>query len=160
MLKEATKKNSLTFVMDEEDHVLMKDFFHFYFRLIYTFKNSEHILDREESIIYEMNGIKLTHQGIPFQNHEFRDSKSDLLIQLSDVFVGLVGKLSTFINTLSPVDIEREITNLTGGQKSCLDAFLKVIVKSDRKNQAFFHNVNGLSELDKFKLIFNLRGYS
>ena len=50
ILKEAKKNNSLPFIMDEKDHILIKDFSQFYLRPIYLFKNSNHIFDNEVAI--------------------------------------------------------------------------------------------------------------
>lgn len=50
ILKQAGKKDSLPFVMDEENYVLIGDFSQFYLRPIYLFENSNHIFDNEVAI--------------------------------------------------------------------------------------------------------------
>jgi hypothetical protein len=59
ILKEARRKGSLPFIMDEESFVLINDFSHFYFRPVYMFKNSTHVFDKEDSIVELLANYKI-----------------------------------------------------------------------------------------------------
>jgi len=148
---------SLPFIMNEEDHVLLKDFTSFYLRPMYTFRNSEHIFDKEETMESVINDYTLTDHGRPFTNHRFEDSKNELLIQTSDIFVGFAGKLSTFINSNTHDKIEVIICGLNELQRDNLDTYMDIINKSEAKNRAFFHNFDCHEELSKLQLIFEMR---
>jgi len=101
LLKQAKKKGSLPFVMDEEDYILLKDLSHFYLRPIYLFKNSRHVFDNEDSIAETVGGYKILVDGEEVKNYVFVDSKSSQLVQASDIFIGLMGKFTGYINTSS-----------------------------------------------------------
>jgi hypothetical protein len=157
ILKESEKKNSLLFIMDETDHVLLREFSQFYLRSIYMFRNSTHIIDNELSIDETLKELNATYEGRPIENFRFEDSMNDPLIQISDGIVGFTGKLFTFINSNSHTQIEVLIAGLTQKQLQTLDTYLDLILKSQKKNFAFFHNVDAYEELSKFNLIFEIR---
>jgi len=158
ILRDSEKLESLPFVMDEEDYILMSDLVHHYLKPIYTFRNSTHIFDKEASIESSIEEYNITYNGSPLSNFRFEDSKNDLLIQISDIFIGLVGKLSTFINSSSAGEIELALSRLDGKQLGTLDTYLDIINKADDKNKAFFHNTDSFEELGKLQMIFELRG--
>jgi hypothetical protein len=116
ILKEAKKKNSLPFVMDEEDYILLKDLSHFYLRPIYLFKNATHIFDNEDSISETVNDYKILDEGVEIKNYTFIDSQTNQLIQLSDVFVGIMGKLTNYLNTSSRGKIDTDFSSLSAIQ--------------------------------------------
>jgi len=157
ILRESKKQNSLPFIEDEEDFILLKDLSQFYLYPIYTFKNSKHIFDRETSIEEIINQFNITNNGQTINSYRFEDSKNDKLIQVSDVFIGLVGKYSRFINITSIDEIKNMIPKLNPLQLSNLDLYLDIISKSDKKNKAFLHNVDCYEEMSKSTLIFELR---
>lgn len=157
ILKESKKQKSLPFIMDEEDFVLLKDFSNFYLRPIYLFKNSTHIFDREDTIRSILSEFIFCDGEKIVDCYSFEDSKDNLYIQASDIFVGLVGKLSTFINTHSRTDIENSIQNLSAFQVESLDLYLELVKKCDRKNIAFFHSIDSIEEMSKLRLLYQMR---
>ena len=157
ILKESEKKNSLPFIMNETDHILVQDFSQFYLRPIYTFRNSTHVIDNEVAIDDIFKEQNITYEGNTIENFRFEDSINDPLIQVSDGIVGFTGKLFTFINSNSHQQIKSLIADLTVRQLETLDAFLDLISKSEKKNRAFIHNVNAHEELSKLNLIFEIR---
>lgn len=158
ILKESDRKGSLPFVMDEEDHILLKDLSQFYLRPIYLFKNSTHIFDNEESIADIIRDYKIFDGDDVIRNYSFVDSQTNRLVQLSDVFVGLLGKLHNYLNTSSPDKIETDIIALTALQNTNIDLLLDVIDKSANENIAFLHATDSYEELAKMNVIRDLRG--
>ncbi len=154
ILRESEKKGSLPFVMDETDYILLKDFFQFYLRPLYVFKNSEHIFDNEDTIRATLDKYELTDNGTEFKHYEFKDSKEDILIQLSDVFVGIVGKFFNFINTTSIDEIGDILDNFSEIQEENFCLYLKLITKSDNDNIGFIHNTMSISDMEKLNFIF------
>lgn len=63
ILKESKRKKTLPFVMDEQDHVLLKEFYHFYLRPLYVFKNSKHVFDNEDEIKETFDKYELLDDG-------------------------------------------------------------------------------------------------
>ncbi|WP_242045589.1 MULTISPECIES: DUF3800 domain-containing protein [unclassified Calothrix] len=157
ILKEAKKKNSLPFIMDEEDYILLNNFSQFYLRPIYLFKNSSHIFDNEVAIAEILAGYKIVDSGEEIRNYSFADSQSDLLIQASDIFVGLMGKFTNYINTSSSEKIANDFDSLSEKQLNSIDLFLDLIDKSHKKNIAFLHSIDSYEELTKMSLIREIR---
>lgn len=153
ILKEAKKKNSLPFVMDEDDFILLKDLSHFYLRPIYLFKNSTHIFDNEDSIAETVNDYKILDEGVEIKNYTFVDSQTSQLIQLSDVFVGLMGKLTNYLNTSSRENINTDFVSLSATQQKNIDLLINVIDKSHNKNIGFLHNTDSFEEMSKMAII-------
>jgi len=157
ILKESKKAKSLPFVMDEDDFVLLKDFSGFYLRPIYMFKNSTHIFDKEDSVEDVLSEFTLYDEDKILESYSFEDSKDSLYIQASDIFIGLVGKFSTFINTHSHTDIEISVNNLSQSQLESLDIYLDLIKKSDSKNIAFLLAVDSIEEMSKVAFLYEMR---
>ncbi|WP_293094187.1 DUF3800 domain-containing protein [Moorena sp. SIOASIH] len=159
LLKQAKKKKSLPFIMDEEDHILINNFSHFYLRPIYLFKNSNHIFDNEVNISDIITSYKIIDDSQEIKNYSFIDSKNNLFVQASDIFVGLMGKLSNYINTNSREQIIRDFNSLSEKQLNTIDFLIKLIEKSKNKNVAFLNWIDSHEELTKIHLICEMRSF-
>ena len=158
ILRASEKDGTLPFLEAEDDFVLIKEFSQFYMRPIYLFKNSIHVFDNEKSIESILNDITFKDGEKTLNTYTFEDSNDNLFIQASDVLVGLVGKLSSIINTSSPNEIEDMFTRMGSYQLETLDLYLDLVNVSDKKNFAFFHVVDSIDEVSKLRLIHELRG--
>lgn len=127
ILKEAKKTGSLPFIMDEEDYILLKDLSQFYLRPIYLFKNSTHIFDNEDSISEILKDYRILDGEEEINNYSFIGSETNQFVQLSDVFVGLMGKLSYYLNTSTVEMIKTDIDALSETQKVNIDLLFDVI---------------------------------
>ncbi|ASO06892.1 DUF3800 domain-containing protein [Arenibacter algicola] len=150
ILKESKKNGKLAFVMDEEDYVLLADLTHFYLRPIYSFKNSTHIFDNEDSIREALGGYRMLDNGVEFQNYSFVDSQENQLTQLSDIFIGFMGKYTNYRNTRTMEEIKADIDSFSALQLENLKLFIDIINKSDQKNPAFLHATDSYEEVMKF----------
>ncbi|MDM1039047.1 DUF3800 domain-containing protein [Myroides odoratimimus] len=150
ILKESKKKGDLAFVMNEEDHVLLADLTHFYLRPIYTFKNSTHIFDNEDSIREALDEYRILDNGIEFKNYSFVDSQDNQLTQLSDIFIGFVGKYTNYGNTHTMKEIKTDIDSFSALQLENMKLFIDIINKSNQKNPAFLHATDSYEEVMKF----------
>lgn len=153
ILKEAKKKGSLPFIMDEDDYILLNDLSQFYLRPIYLFKNSTHIFDNEDSISEILNDYRILDNNEEIINYTFVDSQSNLLIQLSDVFVGIMGKLTNYLNTSSREKIDTDLSSLSDIQKINIGLLMDVIDKSHNTNIGFIHNTDSFEEMSKMDKI-------
>lgn len=152
-LEKASEKGKMTFNMDEENHLLIENFLHFYLRSIYLFKNSEHIFDRELTIEELLKDYNLKSDDKILCNYTFEDSKANLFIQASDIFIGLLGKYFNFINEYSIKQIKSFLDELDDVQYSNLELLVELIDKSDKKNRAFIFNTISNDEFEKESLI-------
>jgi hypothetical protein len=156
ILKEVKKEDSLPFIMDEEDYVLLNDFSQFYLRPIYTFKGSTHVFDNEDSIRDTLKNYRILDKGSEFKNYSFVDSQDNKFTQLSDIFVGFMGKFTQYRNTHTIDEIKVDIESMTQLQLENLNLFIDVIKKSVQKNPAFHHDTDSYEELMKFGKICRL----
>ena len=95
----AQRKKELSFIQDEDAGSLLQSFFHFYLRPIYMFKNSRIILDEELSIQEKLQFYRLLLNGSTLENYEFINSKDNVMVQLSDVMIGIIARYLRFVNT-------------------------------------------------------------
>jgi hypothetical protein len=158
ILKESNKAESLPYIMDGDDYVLVDDLSTFYLRPICSFINSRHIFDKEDAIDEIFKGYRIVNGDKEINNYKFVDSNDSRMIQLSDVFIGLLGKMHDYVNTRVDESIISEITALTAIQASNIDLLFDVIDKSNSRNEAFLHAVDSYHELSKIALIRELRG--
>lgn len=158
ILKEARKKEALPFVMNETDYILLSDLSQFYLRPIYTFKSSTHVFDNEESIRGILGEYRILDNGIEINSYSFTDSQDSKLTQLSDIFVGLMGKFTQYRNTHKTEEIVADINLLTPLQSDNLNLFIDVILKSEQKNPAFLHSIDSMEEIMKFDEVCKITG--
>lgn len=155
ILKEAKKNNHLPFIEDEDDFILIGDFTEFYLRPIYLFENSSHIFDIEEVIQDKINGLNITCNGNKINNFKFEDSKNELLIQVSDVCIGLIGKFTNYINCTSKGDLQSIKSILSDLQEKNLKLIFNLIDKSLNKNKGFLHSVESYDDKLKMEILRN-----
>ncbi|MBU1087147.1 MAG: DUF3800 domain-containing protein [Candidatus Omnitrophica bacterium] len=153
ILKEAKKKKSLPFIMDGDDFILIKDLSQFYLRPIYLFKNSTHIFDNEDSIFETLKEYKILDGIAEIKNYTFVDSQTNQLIQLSDIFVGLIGKLTNYLNTSAREKIETDFDSLFVIQQTNIDLLIDLIDISHNKNIGFLFSIDSYEELSKMDVI-------
>jgi len=145
-----SKNTELTFIMDEKSHVLIDNLFIFYIRPFGIFKNSKHIFDEESSIESIFNSWEFYDNKQKWENFEFQNSETNELIQISDIFVGLLGKLFEYINEANFNELSQIKNNLEEQQLNNLIKIVKLIDKSDKQSTAFIHSIQSLIEKEKF----------
>ena len=151
LLKKNFKKQELVFIENNEDHILLEEFYGFYMEPIYMFINSEHKFDKESVVFERIKEIKLTYNNVQLNNYEELISTENLLVQLSDVVAGLLAKFFDYITEIDILNLKMTINNLVGIQKENFIIFSKVINKSEKYNRAFLHS--SISNLDREKLV-------
>jgi uncharacterized protein DUF3800 len=157
ILKEAKRKGSLPFIMDEEDYILINNFSQFYLNPIYLFKNSYHIFDNEISISEIVSDYKIFDGDEEIKNYSFIDSQSNLFIQSSDIFAGLFGKLTNYLNTSPREKIIIDFDLFSKKQLNNIDLLIDLEDKSHNKNIGFLQTVDSYEEMSKMSLIREIR---
>ncbi|KIC01754.1 hypothetical protein OA88_12575 [Flavobacterium sp. JRM] len=155
ILNEAKEVGKMPFITDEVDHQLIENFIHFYLRTIYIFKNSNHVFDREVTIEELLKDYNLKSNTKDFKNYVFEDSKNNLFIQASDIFIGVLGKYFNFLNENTIDEIKSILYVLDDVQFSNFELILEIIQKSNKKNRAFIHNTLSNEEMEKEYVINN-----
>lgn len=150
ILNKSLEEEKLIFLTEENENVLINDFLQFYLRPLYMFKNSNHIFDNEDKIESLFQDVELKYYGKTLNNYRFLDSLSSDYIQISDVFVGLVGKFAMFINSKNVGEIKEKIEALNTLQKENFKLFKKIINKSEKMNKALISAAVSDNERKKY----------
>lgn len=90
MVKAASKERILLLLEGNGEGALVEDFSGHYATTCAVLPNAKHFFDEESHISMAL--------AAPIGNYEFIDSKSEPLIQLSDVWVGLLSRVFSFLD--------------------------------------------------------------
>lgn len=152
VLRSGLKLSDLPFIEGNAPHRLIEDFSIFYLTRIAVFNRATHILDMEESIHDRLEVMSITSGGQPATHFRFVDSKAEPGIQISDVVVGLLGKMHTYL-TQTPRDaVARARDALTGTALQNAELLRDCISRADDENIAFLNHVASQHDLKKIDI--------
>ena len=145
-------RNDEEFVLlsDNEKHKLFNAYTYLYSREILVFKEAYLIFDHETKVKSELK-LQVNKQS----NYEFKDSKDDVSIQISDVIVGFVSKLITYVEGNNEDDIYQELITMTSMQKENLQLFFKIENHSNDICKCFFNHIQPISSREKMELLYS-----
>lgn len=143
MLAKGTKQDEAVFIQNEQGLLLIKEFTEFYKTEIYSFVNSKLIFDNESDIVQSVNKCEYVVDGEVLSQYHFVDSKADCMIQLSDVFVGIMAKYLHAID-ININNLNNYITRFNGDQHRRFCKLNYIIKSSMDYNQAFIHQITSL----------------
>lgn len=155
-LKQARKNKELVFLHDNSDYILMEDFSIMYMEQIYMFLNSNHIFDEETEVFKEIENYRIEIFGKKLNNYVCVESINDRRVQISDVIIGHLGKYFTFINKTEVSEYDNIIGRLNEMQLENIVLLNRLILKSEKENRAFIHNVCCFSDIDKYNIFFEM----
>lgn len=143
MLTEGIKQDSATFIQEETELLLIKELTCFYEAEIYTYINSNLFFDNESDIIKAIDDCEYVVDGNVLNKYHFMDSKSDCMIQLSDIFVGIMAKY------LHAIDVHIDnlnyyVDNFDDIQHRRFCKLNSVIKSSLDYNQTFIHQTTSI----------------
>ena len=130
-------KKELPFIQGEDAGSLLQSFFHFYLRPIYMFKNSRIILDEELSIQEKLEPYCLSLDGTTLENYQFVNSKDNVMVQLSDVMMGIIARYLRFIN-MNINNIDDVVSKFDTNQFASLYQLNNILNISALDNPAFW----------------------
>ena len=133
----AQEKTELPFIQDEDTGSLLQSFFHFYLRPIYMFKNSQIILDEELSIQEKLEPYCLSFDGATLNNFQFVNSKENVMVQLSDVMMGIIARYLRFVN-MNLDCIDDAVSKFDANQLASLFQLNNILNISVSDNPAFW----------------------
>ena len=144
LLKTNGRKGELLFIEDNTPGLLVENYSGLRDGRCAFYKDSMHYFDGEaeaesalENTIFTLNGKKLS-------NYKFLDSKEERLIQISDVWVGLMGRLFFMLDQSSPDLIKSKMASLNETQKECIHIINSLIDRSERLHIALIQSVNSV----------------
>ncbi|MCD9823797.1 DUF3800 domain-containing protein [Bradyrhizobium japonicum] len=143
---------SLEFIEGYYPNLLIDEFSTFYQGRIAIFKNSTHIFDMEKVIHDRLLETPLTSQGKPVANFRFADSKAELGLQISDVIVGVLGKMHTYFTNTGHEDVAADREALAGTSLENAKLLSDLISASHAANVTFLHHVASVHDIDKLDL--------
>lgn len=142
MLNQSRKRGSLSFLHDNESNILVQEYYSLYLGRCYTFKYAIHHFDYEKVILPKMREVVLLSEGKEFLNYDFIDSKKDVLVQVSDVFVGLLAKLFSYLDDTPFDDIKGVDTNKNSQALANLAKLDALIHRAAAYHPMMIQNVN------------------
>lgn len=141
LLTEGKNSKELTFIQDNKDYEMQEDFSMFYAHRILLFKNDIHIFDKELSIQPQIENTCRILGGTSVSCFEFVDSKDSVLVQISDVLVGVIGKMYAYINKSNQNTIDHDICCLNSVQRRNISLIDQLMIRSNSKHREFFQHV-------------------
>ena len=133
----AQEMSELAFIQDEDSGSLLHSFFQFYLRPIYMFKNSKIIMDEELSIQEKLEPYCLLLDGEHIKNYQFVNSKDNVMVQLSDVMMGIIARYLRFVN-MNIDNIDNVISKFDANQLVSLYLLNNILDISASENPAFW----------------------
>ena len=108
------------------------------------YKDSLHYFDEEAEAEIALKNTIYTLKGEKLSNFKFIDSKKERLIQISDVWVGLLGKLFAELDQSTPEMIISKMESLTQEQKECIRIINSLVDRSERLHRGLIQSVNSI----------------
>ncbi|MEQ8403598.1 MAG: DUF3800 domain-containing protein [Oceanicaulis sp.] len=152
MLQAGRHLSNLEFIEGFTAQELIKSFAMFYVNRIAVFKNAKHILDNEDSVQDEIEAMGLSSNGERLNNYRFADSKAEPGIQISDIVVGLIGKMHTWLAQNPSYEVASERATLQGVELKNVELLRDLIDASHEANIAFLHHLTSANDLEKMNI--------
>ena len=156
LLKSARKKKNLCFLTDNENLMLMDGYESLYMEPIYMFPNSEHIFDEETEIMKKICSTPIILGGNELHNFSFVKSTENRMVQLSDVIIGIIGKLMLYANVSTLAEIKKEMASLSPQQEKNISLLNNLINASSDHCLAFIHYTANFFEMEKVTCILTM----
>ena len=156
LLKSARKKKNLCFLTDNENLMLMDGYESLYMEPIYMFLNSEHIFDEETEIMKKICSTPIILGGNELHNFSFVKSTENRMVQLSDVIIGIIGKLMLYANVSTLAEIKKEMASLSPQQEKNISLLNNLINASSDHCLAFIHYTANFFEMEKVTCILTM----
>ncbi len=147
---------SLEFIEGFTPHELIETFSIFYLTRLAVFKTSRHILDMEDTIRDEIEELQPRSEGAPLNNYSFVDSKSDVGVQISDILVGLLGKMYSYFATTPLSQIESDRVSLSSQSRRNADLLREMIDSSHAASIALINHVMSVHDVAKMNAFLNI----
>ena len=127
---------------------IIEDYVPYYLIKPILFIQSEHIYDNEPEITKKLVDYKITIKNKELNNYRFIDSKSNRMVQISDVIVALISNFFKYANTFKIGDMTiQSIHELKNDLKYPLQrenfCLLMKLLRNSKKECELFIRING-----------------
>lgn len=154
-LKRASKGNELLFIQNNDAFIMQEDYSIFYVDMILKFSKSKHYFD-EEKFIYDKIVDTIMKFNPLASNYEFIDSKTNTMIQLSDLIAGILGRMFLYINSVSEKEIRNTVKGLSDIQLVNCAELNRFRTKSDIRNKGLLHSTTAIGILERLNYLFKM----
>lgn len=144
LLKSNGRGGELFFVEENTPGLLIEEYSSLRTCRCALYKDSVHYFDEEPEAEEGLKSMPFTMHGEKLNNYKFIDSKTDRLIQVSDVWVGLLGKLFFELDKSTHRSIVEKVESFNDEQKACIKIINFLIDKSEKLNKGLIQNVNSI----------------
>lgn len=145
IISEKRNIKSLIFLQNNEEKTIIEEFYTLRQQRCIFFDKSYHIFDNESDDERLMEEYPLTKDDINvFKNYEFKDSKTDRFIQISDVISSLLANFFDFIDNNRFGDIYNSLLTTNDIQRKNLKKLIKIINKSNEEESFFLCTINSI----------------
>lgn len=145
MILKAGASRDLLFLRGNRKHIMIEDLMHFYYHFVLLFQNSFHIFDDQKEIRRKLEQYEFVGENSKIlRNYTFADSKSDIMIQISDVISGTYAQLYTYINISDDNRLRKDVTEMTDVQLNTAALLWRLMEKSDHVNPGFIFSVSSI----------------
>jgi len=131
-LKLSAQKGELTFIQDNEPNILINEYYLFYLRRCGMFSKSFHYFDEEPTVQKQFQNITRQEKGEIIKNYSFLPSCDNKFIQVSDMLVGMLSKVFSFLDEKTIEEISIIYSSLNEKQKNNFKLLQKLILKSNK----------------------------
>lgn len=147
-----TKTMPSSFLFNNKQNELINEYAQLYSQNIFLLNRSFHYFDEEQQVQEKIGTISLFNK--PLTNFEFLSSKNHWQIQISDIIVGLLGKLFEYIKPLTLGEVLLIPKNLNPHQQATFELLTHLLINSYKKSSVF-RNTSSNYELNlKFDQLF------
>jgi hypothetical protein len=151
ILQAGRKLDSLVFIEHNTPNVLIENLAISYLNRIALFKYAHHIFDMENLIHKHLMNLS-SSSGLSVTNYRFADSKVETGIQLSDIVVGLLGKMHSYFTETTDGQVVAARASLTGVSLQNAELLRDLISTSHDVNVGFLHHVSSGHDLRKLDM--------
>jgi hypothetical protein len=149
------KTTKMVFIQDETKGELIKGFGYFYLEKIHTFPFSQITFDNEQDVADYLDCNKVIVYGKKVENYKMIDSKSEPLIQVSDIVVGILSRYFKFVDT-DYKNLLAKLKLFDATQLNNLKLLNKLLNNSCDYNPAFFHYVVSVEQIMNFQYMIEI----
>lgn len=153
VIRSGVRLNSLVFIQNNSPKVLIDNFSAFYKNRVRLFSNSRHVFDEEPSIAAHF-ASDILFQEMFKEKYRFSASDHEPGIQISDMVVGILGKLHTYLRESSVGKIRHDRAAMDNISIRNLELIDQILSASEQESNAFLHHVASAYDLAKSRTLF------
>ncbi len=156
MIRKAGRDGEIIFLRDNDKDIMVDDLAQFYLHFIGLFQNSEHIFDEQKEVKRWIDGyIIIDENDMQVTNFKFVNSKTEVMIQLSDVISGLCGQMYEYLNKVDDHMVVRDVRQMDDQQLRCAKILCSMVYKSSERNKGFIFSITAQMIRERFAFFAN-----